>query len=416
MEPRRKILHCDLNNFYASVELQRHPEWKGKPLVVCGDKDARHGIVLAKNAEAKACGVKTGEVLWEAVQKCGAELIQVPADFAAYLNASKRVRKIYENYTDRVESFGIDECWLDVTNSGIFGTAENIAYEIKERIKKEIGITASVGVSWNKVFAKLGSDLKKPDAVTVITPQNYKKLVWERPVEELLYVGKQTKQKLHLMNVFTIGDLAQAPEGLLKEKLHVWGAYLKQFANGEDNSPVTKIGEEENVKSIGNSMTNYKDMTTNDEIRALFYLLAESVSARMREGGFSKAQTVRISVRDNNLRTFGKQGKLKHPSRLTKDIAEFAFLLFREVYDWHAPVRGLGVAVADFVFSNEQLDLFYDRETYEKTDRLEQTVAMIRKKYGKEIIQLGVIQKDEALKKASVKEDPSISPDPFFHS
>lgn len=410
----RSILHSDLNNFYASVELMRHPEWIGRPLVVCGDKEARHGVVLAKNYEAKHLGVKTGDVIWEAEKKCGKNLVAVNADFSEYLRVSKEVRKIYERYTDMVEAFGIDECWLDVTQSGIFGDAEQIAFEIKESIKKEIGITASVGVSWNKIFSKLGSDMKKPDAVTVITPENFRDTVWKLPVEDLLYVGVKTKQKLNLLNVFTIGDLANAPLDMIKGKLHKWGEYLHIFANGLDTTPVAKIGELQNVKSIGNSLTNYKDMTNDDEVKTLIYLLSDSVSARMREGGFSKARTVHLHVRDSNLMGNGFRGKLRYPSRLTKDIADFAFMLFKQNYTWDYPVRGLGVSVSDFVSGDEQLDIFGDYERYEKNDRLEKTVDKIRRKYGHEIIQLATIKKDEKLSHLDIKGDHTIHPKSFF--
>lgn len=228
----RTILHSDLNNFYASVEILKHPELKNMPVAVCGNREERHGIVLAKNMLAKAAGVQTGDVYWQAKKKCP-DLVELPADFSSYLRVSKEVRKIYERYSDCVEAFGIDECWIDVTDSEkIFGGGAAIAEQIRRSIKREIGITASVGVSWNKIFAKLGSDLKKPDAVTVITPENYKTVVWPLPVEEMLYVGKATKRKLNLRGIRTIGDLAAAEEQLLAEWLGKWGSYLHIFANG----------------------------------------------------------------------------------------------------------------------------------------------------------------------------------------
>ena len=211
----RTILHSDLNNFYASVECLRNPEIREKPVIVVGSKEDRHGIVLAKNMIAKQAGVKTGDVYWEAKQKCGKNLVEVQADFVAYLQVSRAVRKIYEDYTDRIEAYGIDECWLDVTASGIFGSGDQIAETIRQRVKNELGLTVSIGVSWNKIFAKLGSDMKKPDAVTVITKENYKDKVWKLPVEELLYVGKATKRKLNRIGVMTIGDLARSSEKVL---------------------------------------------------------------------------------------------------------------------------------------------------------------------------------------------------------
>lgn len=218
----RTILHSDLNNFYASVECLKNPAIKDKPVVVVGSKEDRHGVVLAKNDIAKSKGVKTGDMYWEALQKCGPTLVEVQADFSSYLNMSKKVRKIYSDYTDQIEAYGIEECWLDVTYSKIFGNGEQIAEQIRNRVKKEIGLTVSVGVSWNKIFAKLGSDMKKPDAVTVITPENYKDVVWTLPVEDLLYVGKAAKTKLNKINIKTIGELANSDENLLVNLLGKW--------------------------------------------------------------------------------------------------------------------------------------------------------------------------------------------------
>lgn len=293
----RTILHSDLNNFYASVECLRNPEIREKPVIVVGSKEDRHGIVLAKNMIAKQAGVKTGDVYWEAKQKCGKNLVEVQADFVAYLQVSRAVRKIYEDYTDRIEAYGIDECWLDVTASGIFGSGDQIAETIRQRVKNELGLTVSIGVSWNKIFAKLGSDMKKPDAVTVITKENYKDKVWKLPVEELLYVGKATKRKLNRIGVMTIGDLARSSEKVLTGLLGKWGEYLYAFANGEDQSQVVPVGEEENVKSIGNSLTVYRDLKDDEDVKMVIYLLADSIAARMRESGMNKARTVHIYAR-----------------------------------------------------------------------------------------------------------------------
>ena len=263
----RTILHSDLNNFYASVECLRNPEIRDKPVVVVGSKEDRHGIVLAKNMIAKRLGVKTGDVYWEAKQKCGNTLVEVPADFITYLNVSREVRSIYEDYTDRIEAYGIDECWLDVTKSvKAFGGGKEIAEIIRERIKQEIGLTVSIGVSWNKIFAKLGSDMKKPDAVTEITPDNYKQKVWTLPVEDLLYVGRATQKKLNRIGIKTIGQLAQTEEKILTDLLGKWGSYIHTFANGRDESPVLTVNEEEAIKSIGNSLTVYRDLENDDDV------------------------------------------------------------------------------------------------------------------------------------------------------
>lgn len=411
----RTILHSDLNNFYASVECLRNPEIRNLPVVVVGSKEDRHGIVLAKNMIAKKLGVKTGDVYWEAKQKCGEALVEVQADFSTYINVSREVRKIYEDYADRIEAYGIDECWLDVSSSlKLFGSGREIAETIRERIKKEIGLTVSIGVSWNKIFAKLGSDMKKPDAVTVITPENYKLKVWTLPVEDLLYVGKATQQKLNRIGIKTIGDLAQAEEQTLLNLLGKWGYYLHTFANGKDESPVTKIGEEESIKSIGNSLTVYRDLVDDNDVEPVIYLLADSISSRMREAGLNKARTVHVYARANNLVGYQKQGKLMRPSGTMQDVAKTAFKLFKEVYPWEKPVRSLGISVSDFVFGNEQLDLFGDLEKDEKQKRLDTAIDKLRAKYGNNIIQAAIVYKDPKLKDLDIKGEHTIHPYSFF--
>ncbi len=411
----RTILHSDLNNFYASVECLRNPEIRDKPVVVVGSKEDRHGIVLAKNMIAKQAGVKTGDVYWEARQKCGNTLVEVQADFAEYLKVSKEVRKIYEDYTDRIEAYGIDECWLDVTASlYLFGSGVQIANAIRERVKKEIGITVSVGVSWNKIFAKLGSDMKKPDAVTEITEENYREVVWSLPVEDLLYVGHATKQKLNRIGVKTIGQLAQSDEGLLVRMLGKWGNYLHTFANGKDNSPVTTVDEEENIKSIGNSLTVYRDLKNEEDVRMVIHLLSDSVAARMREAGLTRARTVHLYARASDLSGYQKQGKLPRPCSNAIEISKKAFELFREVYPWQSYVRGLGVSVSDFCFGAEQLDLFGSLEKDEKQRRLDAAVDKLRKKYGNNVIQSAIVYKDPKIRDMDVKGEHVIHPYSFY--
>lgn len=411
----RTILHSDLNNFYASVECLRNPEIRTKPVVVVGSKEDRHGIVLAKNMIAKNAGVKTGDVYWEARQKCGNTLVEVQADFAEYLKVSKEVRKIYEDYTDRIEAYGIDECWLDVTASlNLFGSGVQIANIIRERVKKEIGITVSVGVSWNKIFAKLGSDMKKPDAVTEITEENYKEIVWNLPVEDLLYVGKATKQKCNRIGIKTIGQLAQSDEGVLVRMLGKWGSYLYAFANGKDGSPVTTVDEEENIKSIGNSLTVYRDLKDEEDVRMVLHLLADSVAARMREAGLTRARTVHLYARASDLSGYQKQGKLPRPCSNALEISKKAFALFREAYPWQCYVRGLGVSVSDFVFGARQLDLFGSLEKDEKQRRLDAAVDKLRNKYGNKVIQSAIVYKDPKIRDMDVKGEHVIHPYSFF--
>lgn len=410
----RTILHSDLNNFYASVECRRRPELAGKPVIVCGSKEDRHGIVLAKNMLAKSCGVRTGDVIWEAKRKCPG-VVEIPADFPEYLRFSKKVRRIYERYTDRVEAFGIDECWLDVTESlSLFGSGREIAEEIRNSVKSELGVTVSVGVSYNKIFAKLASDLKKPDAVTVISAENYRDIVWSLPAEELLYVGKATKRKLNGVGIYTIGDIARAEESFLLRRLGKWGSYLWRFANGLDDTEVVRVGEEENVKSIGNSLTNYRDLENEEEVFTLIWLLADSVAMRLRESGLGRARTVHLWVRDAKLSDFGRQARLPRASRSGGEIGAFACKLFSESYPWRERVRGVGVSVSGFERGNEQLDLFSDSGKEEKSERLDETLDRIRKKYGNNIIQRAVIKKDKRLSELDVKGEHVVHPENFF--
>ena len=405
----RTILHSDLNNFYASVEVLKHPEVACFPVVVCGSVEDRHGIVLAKNQIAKNLGVKTGDVLWEAEKKCK-NLVRFTADFPSYLKVSKKVREIYSRFTDHIESFGIDECWLDVTDSvKYFGTGVEIANAIRKAVKEEIGVTVSVGVSFNKIFAKLGSDMKKPDAVTVITPENYKNTVWKLPASDLLYVGKATNEKLRLMGIHTIGDIANTDEKVLTSLLGVWGHNLSVYANGKDNSPVISKQSDESVKSISNSLTAYKDLTNFEEVKTLILLLSESVASRLRESGLGKATTVKVSVVDNGLKTLGKQMKLLAPTKSASDIANACYKMFSSLYKWERPVRGLGVGVSGFTFGAEQLTLDIEGAGVERKDRLDTAVDKIRAKYGNNSLRRATILQDERLSGTDVKGEHVIS-------
>ena len=279
----RHILHCDMNCFYASVEMQRHPELRDKPLAVCGSQEERHGIVLTANYIAKPYGVKTGMAIWQARQRCP-DLVILPPDMDEYIRISRMAREIYEDYTDQVEPFGLDENWLDVTGSvGLFGDPMSIAREISDRIKFELGITASIGVADNKITAKLGSDYKKPDAITRIGEDNYKEIVFPLPVEDLLYVGPATSKKLRAIGVSTIGRLAECPVEVLVRRVGKMGAVLHAFANGRDISPVQRSDHIPNIKSVGNSATTPRDLENEEDVKLMLILLAESVCSRMRE-------------------------------------------------------------------------------------------------------------------------------------
>lgn len=391
----RVVLHSDLNNCYASIECLHRPEIKNKPVAVGGSEEARHGIILAKNNIAKSWDIKTGEALWQAKEKCP-ELVIVPSNYPLYLRFSRLARRIYQDYSDQVEAFGIDESWIDLTSSMQTlqkdRTGKEIADEIRERIKFELGITASIGVSYNKIFAKLGSDMKKPDATTVISKENYKDRVWPLPVEDLLYVGKSTKQKLWLKGIRTIGDLACADVKNLRLALGKWGETLWSFANGYDISPVTVCGEETWLKSVGNSITTCRDLLNENDVWMVVTVLAESVAARLQENGL-KCQTVALHIRDSELKSITRQKKISRPTYLSKDIIGAEMELFQQHYHWQAPIRSIGVQGCDLQPAIQpQLQLFSDKDR-ERQEKLEETVRDIRRRFGnKSIVRANVLQ------------------------
>ena len=409
----RTILHCDLNNFYASVECLYRPDLRGKPVAVSGDVENRHGIILAKNQLAKQAGVKTGEAIWQAKGKCPG-LVCLPPDYRKYLRFSKLARNIYADYTDQIESFGIDECFLDITGSvHLFGDGVQIADTIRQRLRNELGITGSVGVSWNKIFAKLGSDMKKPDATTVITEANFRTVVWPLPVEELLYVGRSTKNKLNSRAVFTIGDLATREVQLLKLSLGVWGETLWTFANGLDQALVMRSGEESFIKSVGNSTTTPRDLLNIEDVKMIVFVLAESVAARLRRHGL-KCRTVAIHIRNNELYSFERQGKLPTPSYLARDIAGKALEIFRQNYTWDRPIRSLGVRGADLVTEHGavQLDMFAPDSA--EQEQLERALDRLRERFGPYCIRRCALLQDERLTGFDPKTDHVIHPISFF--
>ena len=411
----RTIFHCDLNNFYASVECLHHPEYRNVPMAVGGDVEKRHGIILAKNMLAKKAGIKTGEALWQAKQKCP-DLVLVRPNFTQYLRFSKLVRSIYADYSDRIESFGIDEVWMDVTEIvGRYPDARTLADEIRGRIREETGITASIGVSFNKVFAKLGSDYKKPDATTVITRENMQEIVFPLPIEDLLYVGRATTVKMHALGIYTIGDCARYDLDILKRKFGKWGEYIWEFANGFEWSPVLKEGREPTVKSVGNSTTCPRDLKTFDDIRIVCYVLAESVAARLREAGL-RCSTVAVSIRDNDLETCVRQTKLPLPSDLSGEIAKAAMKLFRQNVDFSKPLRSIGVKAADVCVGDVplQLSIFEDQQAREENLALEKTIDDIRRRFGAQSIQRLMMLEDTVLSGFNPKQEHVIFPESYF--
>ena len=399
-ERKRVILHSDLNNFFASVEIALNPALAGKPLIVCGDPKERHGIVLAKNEEAKKFGIKTAETVYSALKKCP-DLQMVGSHFHEYKKYSRKVVEIYARYTDCIEECSIDECSLDMTDSTfLFGSGREIAEKIRADVKRELGLTVSVGVSFNKVFAKLASEMKKPDAVTEVSEENYQDIVWKLPVSDLLFVGKSTAEALHKIGVRTIGDLANSDEALISRILGKRGRQLRVYARGEDNEPVKSEKKKEDLKSIGNSTTLPKDITDREDIKRWFYALAESVSGRLRAADVGRASTVHIVVRNERLQDTTCQTKVP-PTVLCGDIAKAAYDLFCKHFPLGTRVRMLGVTVSGFDYHVEQmsLDAFLegDRANYEKKERAENAIAKLREKYGYATVQRGLILEDEKL-------------------
>ena len=419
----RIIMHSDMNSFYASVEQAEQPWLRGKPVVVAGKEELRHGIVLTKSIEAKKYGIKTAEALWQARAKCP-DLIVLPPRYKLYRRYSQMARSIYYQYTDLVEPFGLDECWLDVTGSLALhgGDVLVVAREISERIKAELGCTVSIGVSWNKIYAKFGSDYKKPDAITSITRSNYRDIVWSSPVRDLLYVGPATERKLHAYGIRTIGQLACASDAYLKRRFGKVGLVLRTFARGEDRTSVKPYDPaardvERMVKSYGNGLTAPHPITSASDARALIWLLSESVAQRMRADAM-RARTISIGVRnDVDLSGYGCQVKLARPSAATRDVAHAAWALLcaNEPLDQEHPLRALHVRASDLVEPSplDQLSLFdQDEPDWESLDLC---IDELRRRFGNTCIIRGTELLDDSLAGLDIKDENTVHPVGYFH-
>lgn len=389
------FLHVDMNNFYASVECRERPELQNLPVAVAGDPDKRHGVVLAKNQLAKMAGVKTGDTIWEARSKTP-DIVFLPPNFPLYDKISKQFFDICNDFTCYVEPFGPDECWLDCTQTQkLFDSGENIANRLRARIKSELGITASVGVSFTKMFAKLGSDMKKPDGTTVITKDNFKELVWKLPIEDLCGVGRKTKIKLNKINIYNIGELAASDYRVIKNLLGKNGLDLRAIAQGENIGDVREAVVEREVKSIGHGLTALKDLTTFEEFTTLIYYLSELIAARLRKANFT-ARGLHLGLRTSTLRHYGKQMLLDIPVNSSSDIGNAAIALFKTIYDG-APLRSIHIST--FMLSSppdgEQLS-FKDLEAYSTSaftpskatnnTNLDIAIQRLRAKYGKQSV------------------------------
>ena len=394
----RIILHCDLNCFYASVELLSHPDLRDVPTAVCGDPQPRHGIILAKNEPAKKFGVQTAETIWQAKKKCP-NLVLLPPHHDLYREYSRKVNMVYDEYTDLVEPFGIDESWLDVTHTlHLFGgDAKALADTLRERMKQELGLTLSVGVSFNKVFAKLGSDYRKPDATTVISRENWKELVWPLPVGDLLYVGGAARKLLKQYGITTIGQLAACEPGMLETLMGKMGSQLYDYANGLDRDPVRSRYDAEPVKSVGNGTTFPQNLTTREQVHAGIAVLADSVASRLRHAGLY-AGGVQVTVRDPQFHDRSRQRQLAAPTHLIRDLTDAAMELLYELWKPPSPIRALTVTAIHLVQEGEayeQVDLFSSGPGKEKQEKLEGAMEQIRKKFGADAIVFGAARPEK---------------------
>lgn len=388
----RNILHCDMNNFYASVECMLDPSLKKYPVAVCGSVEERHGIVLAKNYKAKAFNVQTGDAVWQAKEKCK-DLVIVPPHYEEYIKYSKLARNVYERYTDQVEPYGMDECWLDITGTEmLFGSPERVANEIRETMKFELGLTISVGVSFNKIFAKLGSDMKKPDAVTVIAKETFREKIWGLPAADLLGVGRATQRVLNNYGIRTIGELANTNPDFLRSQLGKNGVALWNYANGNDLSLVAKKDFVSPVKSVGHGITTVKDLETSEQVWLVFLELTQDIGHKLRVHGLS-AEGVAIHIRDNTLYTKQWQTKIELPTQSPMIIAKRAFQLFEERYIWRNPIRSITIQAINLVPQDtpRQIGLFMDMEKIEKLEKLEKCIETIRERFGKDSIRNGAL-------------------------
>lgn len=393
----RVILHCDMNGFFASVELLDYPELKNVPMAVCGSPDNRHGIILAKNELAKKAGVVTAETLWQARKKCP-NLRCVPPHHDKYKKYSKLINEIYCRFTDMVEPFSIDESWLDVTASQkLFGSGREIADTIRSTVKNELGLTLSVGVSYNKIFAKMGSDYKKPDATTIITRENYKELLWPLPAVELFSVGSATAEKLRLFGIRTIGDLAVSDPMWLEKQFGKYGRMIYEYANGLENSPVALSTERQKIKSVGNGITFKRNLIGEDDVRTALTALSDTVAGRLRKYRL-KAGGVKVDIKDPELRVISRQKQLDMHTNIAEEISAAAFDVLLRSWDMRRPIRLLTVTAINLFDEDddEQISIFYgDQNARAAGEKLAHTMDSIREKFGdKAILFGGIINND----------------------
>ena len=395
----RTILHCDCNGFFASVECLFHPEFKNVPMAVCGDPESRHGIILAKNEPAKKFGIRTAETVWQAKKKCP-ELVLAATRFQEYRKFCHEINQIYLRYTDLVEPFSIDESWLDVTASReLFGDGPKIADELRAAVRKETGLTISVGVSFNKVFAKMGSDYKKPDATTVIGREDYKRILFPLPVSALLFCGSKSEELLAGIGIHTVGGLAASSRPLVVSRLGKIGGQLYDYANGRDESAVLSFGAVREVKSVGNSITFRRDLVGTEDIRRGVAALADSVAARLRKQGV-RCWGVQVGIKNPSLKSISRQKTLPYPTHLAKDLSAAAMKLIGASWNPLAPIRLLSLTGINLVpedSSGEQLCFFGgdDTDARDREEKLEAALDTIRDKFGKSAVSSASLLNDD---------------------
>lgn len=394
----RTILHCDCNGFFASVEIAKNPALLNVPMAVCGNPENRHGIILAKNELAKAFGIVTAETIWSAQKKCP-NLVLVSSSYSDYEWYCRKINDIYEQYSDMVEPFSIDESWLDVTGSfRLFGDGVTIANELRRRIREQLHITISVGVSFNKVFAKMGSEYKKPDATTVITRENFKALLYPLPVSQLFFVGKAAATKLEKMYVRTIGDLAVSDKARINRALGKFGDTIWEYANGLENEPVKLAGTKREIKSVGNGMTFCRDISGLDDVKVGLIHLSDTVATRLREHEL-KCRGVQLHIKDPNFHSISRQQQLQNPTNLAKEIFDSALAIINSSWNLNSPIRtitltAINLTEQDFGF---QTNIFTKTALLdnEKQEKLENAMDKIRRKYGNNSLEFGTIIKND---------------------
>ena len=402
---QRIILHCDVNNFFASVECALNPSIKDLPVAVTGEKSKRNGIVLAKNNIAKNFGVKTGDIIFEAKRKCP-DLVCVRPHHDIYEKYSKKIRAIYEEYTDKVEPFGIDECWLDITDTvKFFGTPLDVANTLRQRIKTEIGVTISVGISFSKIFAKLGSDLKKPDAVTTIPYENFKDITYHLPLSSIIGIGRKMEAKLNKLCIYTIGDFAGYDKDLIKKRFGVVGEDLYNKLNGIDDNEVSSIDDLKQIKSIGNGTTTLVDVKTKYDMKSVVMFLCDEIATRLRSRNL-KGETIHVSLRKSDLTWTSKSHTISSPTNTAKDIFNEAIKIIDTMWQVGTLIRSVRVSICNLCNTNDQINLF---DTNQNKDNLNKAIDKIRQKYGYQSISPLITKNEEVINKDALRLDKNSS-------